>query len=117
MSTDQNTATETNHAGTARNEALKPTLKIIQASDGPLADGLYSSVAGYYWYIEEGIFHFSLTGRNLMLARASGLPILEIQDLYADQWRYFIRASHYSQLFPDQAANIQTIVARLNTKL
>ena len=93
-------------------EALNPEMKIFKASDGRLADGLYSTKSGYYWFIEDGIFHFSITVINPAIVIASGFPILEIHDLHPGKTRHFIRARHCIELFPAEAKQLKTVVAR-----
>ena len=96
---------------------MKPELKLIDARAGKVPDGLYRGKGDRYLFIKEGIFHFPLTMLDPERVILGGFPILQIRDLHADTWRYFVRASHCVALYPASAADLKTIVARYGAKL
>ena len=98
-------------------ETVKPELKTIDVRDGKVPDGLYRVKGDRYLFIKEGGVHFPLAMLDPERVILGGFPILQIRDLHADTWRYFVRASHCVELYPASAADLKTIVARYGASL
>jgi hypothetical protein len=98
-------------------ETVKPELRTAAGGPAKVPDGLYRGKGDRYLFIKEGIFHFPLTMLDPERVLLGGFPILQIRDLHADCWRFFVRASHCVELYPASAADLKTIVARYGAKL
>ena len=91
---------------------MKLNFQTVDARAGKVPDGLYRVKPGLYMWIKGGVFHFPLSAVDPALVFLQGYPVAKVWDLHAQTWRFFIRASHCLEMYPADAADINTIVAR-----